>query len=198
MPKIDIKEPKKVMLIGSLCVILMVLIAIFFSGGSQERIRRQENDKLAHPPPAPEEPAERRTITLFFLADGDDLLHGEEREITAGLSVAEEAEQVLGELIRGSEGNLISPLPPEAAVRQVFITAEGVAFVDFSRAIMEKSSYGSSSELSAVFAVVNSLAYNFKSIRRVRILVEGGERETLGGHIDLSKPFVPNFSLLAK
>jgi spore germination protein GerM len=198
MPKIDIKEPKKVILVGSLCVILLVLIAIFFSGGSEERIRRLENDKLAHPAPAPEEPPERRMVTLFFLANGDDLLHGEEREIMAGRSVAEEAEQVLDELIRGSEGDLISPLPPEASVRQVFITAEGVAFVDFSREIMEKSSYGSSSELSAVFAVVNSLAYNFKSIKRVRILVEGGERETLGGHIDLSKPFVPNFSLLVK
>ncbi len=63
---------------------------------------------------------------------------------------------------------------------------------------MEKYSYGSSSEMSAVYTLVNTLAFNFKTVKKVALLVEGGERETLGGHIDLSKPFVPQYSLIAK
>jgi spore germination protein GerM len=137
-------------------------------------------------------------VTLFFLSDDDDLLHGESREIVAGPSAAAEAERALAELVKGSAKSLVSPLPAETRVRQVFITKEGVAYVDFGREIMDKFSYGSSSELSAVYAVVNTLAFNFKSVKKVAILVEGAERETLGGHVDLTQPFLPDYSIVAK
>ena len=57
---------------------------------------------------------------------------------------------------------------------------------------------GSSEELAAVYSVVNTLAYNFKPIKKVFILVEGGERETLGGHVNLGEAFLPQFSLDAQ
>jgi spore germination protein GerM len=80
----------------------------------------------------------------------------------------------------------------------VFITKEGVAYVDFGREIMDKFSYGSSSELSAIYAVVDTLTFNFKSVKKVAILVEGAEKETLGGHVDLKQPFLPDYSIVAK
>ncbi len=52
--------------------------------------------------------------------------------------------------------------------------------------------------MDAVYSIVNSLTYNFKSVKRVSLLVEGNERETLGGHIDLSRPFSPDYSLVAR
>jgi spore germination protein GerM len=198
MRQIKIEEPKKVILLGALVVVLAVLLLIFFGGGTGEKIRRLAGAGPAKAEPSSDEPPATIRITLFFLAEGDGLLHGEEREIPAGPSVSAEAERILAELIRGSDDGLISPLPPEAEVRQVFVTEEGIAYVDFSRDITEKGSFGSSSELSAVFAVVNSLAYNLKSVKKVALLVEGGERETLGGHVDLTKPFSPDFSIIAK
>ena len=52
--------------------------------------------------------------------------------------------------------------------------------------------------LAAVFAVVNTVAVNQKAVKRVALLIEGGERETLGGHIDLSRPLLPQYSLVAR
>jgi spore germination protein GerM len=185
--------------LGGLIVFLAVLVLIFFTGGEKEKVRRlAEIGAPKAAPPAATEPTARKTVTLFFLTDGDDLLHGETREIAAGPSVADEAERALAELVKGSTAGLVAPLPAETRVRQVFITKEGTAYVDFGREITEKFSYGSSSELSAVFAVVDTLAYNFKTIKKVAILVEGAERETLGGHIDLTQPFLPDFSIVAK
>jgi spore germination protein GerM len=199
MGKIEIREPKKVILLGGLTVVLVILILIFFfGGGTGEKIKRLAGAGPAKPEPASIEPPAVLRITLFFLAEGDELLHGEEREIVAGPSTAAEAERIIAELIRGSDGDLISPLPPETEVRQVFVTDEGVAYVDFSRDISEKGSFGSSAELSAVFAVVNSLAYNLKAVKKVAILIEGGERDTLGGHVDLTKPFSPDYSVITK
>jgi spore germination protein GerM len=189
---------KPALVLGLLLVVLAVLAIIFFTGGEREMVRRLGEVSVPKAPSPAGESAGWKTVTLFFLSDNDDLLHPESREIVAGPSPAEEAERALAELIKGSEKALVSPLPAETRVRQVFITKEGVAYVDFGREITEKFSYGSSSELSAVFAVVNTLTFNFKSVKKVAILVEGAEKETLGGHVDLTRPFLPDYSLVAK
>jgi len=192
------KTWKPALALGTLLVILAVLAIIFFTGGERERVRRLAGLNVPKPQPPAVKSEEMKTVTLFFLSDDDDLLHRETREIAAGPTAAEEAERALAELVKGSSKGLISPLPAETKVRQVFVTKDGVAYVDFGREIMEKFSYGSSSELAAVFAVVDTLAFNFKTIKKVSILVEGVEKETLGGHIDLTQPFLPDYSIVAK
>lgn len=189
---------RRAVVLGALLVALVVLIVLFYTGGGREQIRHLADTVASKPSPAADEEAGRIEVTLFFLSDNDDLLHRETREIEAGPSPADEAERALEELIKGSERGLLSPLPAQTRVRQVFVNQDGTAYVDFGKEIMEKFSYGSSSELAAVFSVVNTLAVNFRPVKRVVILVEGSERETLGGHVDLSRPLLANLSLVAK
>ncbi len=189
---------RRTIVLIAMALVLSALIVIFYRGGGREEISRIAEAVLPKAAPSAEGPAGRVSVTLFFLADDDDLLHRETREIEAGPTPADEAERALEELIRGSEGSYLSPLPPGTRVRQVFVNKDGTAYVDFGKEIIEKFSYGSSSELAAVYAVVNTLAVNFRPVRRVVILVEGAERETLGGHVDLTRPLVANLSLVAK
>ena len=189
---------RRTIVLGAMALVLLALIVVFYRGGGREEIRHIAETVLPKAAPSEEETGGRVSVTLFFLSDDDDLLHRETREIEAGPTPADEAERALEELIRGSEGDYVSPLPPGTRVRQVFVNKDGTAYVDFGKEIMEKFSYGSSSELAAVYAVVNTLAVNFRPVRRVVILVEGAERETLGGHVDLTRPFVANLSLVAK
>jgi spore germination protein GerM len=192
------KISSRALLLSGLALVLLVLVIIFFAGGGGEKVKRFVD---ANVPKAQETSAGQlalRTVTLFFIADDDDLLHKETREIAAGPTEADEAERALAELIKGSEKGLVSPLPPETRVRQVFIAKDGVATVDFSRDIAEKFSYGSSAELAAVYAVVNTIVYNFKPVKKVILLVEGAEKETLGGHVDLSRAFFPDYSIVAR
>jgi hypothetical protein len=191
--------PWRAVLLGGLALLLVVLVIVFFTGGAKESVKRFLDANIPKPPePAAGAPAASRTVTLFFLDDGDDLLHRENREIAAGPTEADEAERALAELIKGSTKGLASPLPPQTRVRQVFIGPDGLATVDFSRDIADALAYGSTSELAAVYAVVNTLAFNFKAVKRVALLVEGAEKETLGGHVDLTRAFLPDFSLVAR
>jgi spore germination protein GerM len=191
--------PWKILLLGGLAVLLVVLVVVFFTGGAKESVRRFLDANIPQPAdPGAGAPPATRTVTLFFLDDGDDLLHKETREIAAGPTEAEEAERALAELIKGSAKGFVSPLPPQTRVRQVFIGPDGLATVDFSRDIADDLAYGSTSELAAVFAVVDTLAFNFKAVRKVALLVEGAEKETLGGHVDLTRAFVPDYSLVAR
>jgi spore germination protein GerM len=186
------------LLLSVLGLVLLVLVVIFFTGGGEEKVRRFADANLPKAPETAGGPAATRAVTLFFIADGDDLLHKETREIAAGPTEADEAERALAALVAGSEEGLVSPLPPQTRIRQVFIARDGVATVDLSRDAAEGFAYGSSSELAAVYAVVNTLVYNFKPVKKVILLVEGAERETLGGHVDLSRAFFPDYSLVAR
>ncbi len=188
---------KQALILGSLTLVLLVLVIIFFTGGGGEKVKRFVEANVPKTAETTGEKALTKTVTLFFISD-DDLLHKETREITAGPTEADEAERALAELIRGSEEGLVSPLPPGTRVRQVFIAKDGLATVDFSRDIAENFAYGSTSELAAVYSVVNTLVYSFKPVKKVVILVEGAERETLGGHVDLSRAFFPDYSLVAR
>ena len=186
------------LILGGLALVLLVLIIVFFAGGGGEKVKRFTEANIPKAPDIPGGQAATKTVTLFFLADDDDFLHKETREIAAGPTAAEEAERALAELIKGSEKGFLSPLPPQTRVRQVFVARDGLATADFSRDIAEGFTYGSTSELAAVYAVVNTLVYNFKPVKRVILLVEGAERETLGGHVDLSRAFLPDYSLVER
>jgi spore germination protein GerM len=184
------------LVLGGLTLVLLVLVVLFFTGGGGEKVKRFVDANTPKTPGAPEKAA-TRIVTLYFV-DSEDLLHKETREILAGPTEADEAERALAEIVRGSEQGLDSPLPPGTKVRQVFIAKDGLATVDFSREIAEGFAYGSTSELAAVYAVVDTLVSNFKTVKKVVLLVEGAERETLGGHVDLTRAFFPDYSLVAK
>jgi spore germination protein GerM len=185
-------------ILGLSLIAALVLAAVLFRGAGEEKIRAAAAPPPAESAPSPAPPRPTKTVSLFFLSEDDGLLHPETREILADSRLGEEAKEVVQELIRGSGKGYISPLPPETKLRQLFITKDGVAYVDLSREIMEKHPSGSSAELATVYSIVNTLAYNFKPIKKVFILVEGSEKETLGGHLNLSEAFVPLFSLNAQ
>ncbi len=184
--------------LGFSALVLLVLVIVFFRGGGHELVRPAPEIPPSAEPLPPDEPQPTKSVTLFFLSEEDNLLHPETREIRADESAVREARATVEELIRGSQQGYLSPFPPETKLRQLFISKEGIAYVDFSKEFMDKHPSGSSAELATVYSIVNTLAYNFKPIKKVFILIEGGEKETLGGHINLSQPFLPLYSLDAQ
>lgn len=191
-------DRKRVAILGILFVVLVVLVIVFFKSGLKEKIIPAAPISPPEVEPLLLQPGQTRIVILFFLSENDTLLHPEEREIPADTSVVHQAKRTIQELIKGSQRGFISPFPPETKLRELYVTDEGVAYVDFSKDIVEKHLSGSSAEISTIFSVVNSLAYNFNSIEKVFILIEGRERETLGGHINLSRPFLPLYDLIAQ
>ncbi|MDD8030884.1 MAG: GerMN domain-containing protein [Acidobacteriota bacterium] len=190
-------KKKKLTILYTLLAILVVVVLVFFFGSRKEKIKHPSGSMISR---AGDEQAQKipmKKVTLFFLSESDNLLHPEEREIPES-TINQEARVVVEELIKGSNSGRLNTLPAKTQVRQVFVTSDGTAYVDLSRDIIEASYYGSTGEMAAVYSIINSLTYNFSLIKKVFLLVEGNERETLGGHIDLSRPFVADYSLVAR
>lgn len=181
-----------------LFLVLAVLAVIFFrTSGREELVKASGGTPPANEVQAlPEKPA--KTVSLFFLRESDGRLAAEERPIETSVSVIREAEETLAELIKGPRGELVATIPAETKLGRLFLTKDGTAYVDFSRDLIDNHPSGTAAEISTVYAVVNTLTYNFKPIKRVFILIDGEEKETLNGHIELDRPFLPDYSLIAK
>ena len=167
---------------------------MLFTGGN-EKTKKLSLPSIPDPDTSSEVTPEPKTITLYFPSEEDGLLHGEDREILSDSSLILEIKQTIEELLMGSDNGYVSPFPPESKLREVFMTEEGIVYVDFSREIQEEHLSGTTAEISTVYSVVNSLAFNFKSVKKVFILVDGNEKETLKGHVDISRPLVPMYNL---
>jgi len=191
-------ERTQVIILVSLFVLVTVLALAFFLGGREDRIKPPSEALLPLTPGGPTTPAEKRKVVLFFASENDDLLHPEDQEIEAGPTPAEEAGRVLKELLLGSKGSYLSTLPPATKLRQVYFTRDGTAYADFSKELSADHPSGTAAEMSTVYAVVNSLTYNFKDVKKVFILIEGVEKETLCGHVNLNKALLPFMAMVAQ
>lgn len=157
--------------------------------------RKYEMSRLRPAPPQPRE-AGALLVALFFAApDGSGLVR-EAREIDACLDPAECAEEVLEELINGPVGEKSPTLPPMTTFRSVRVEGD-TATVDFGKELAEGLPAGSNAEMAALYSVIDSLAFNFPSIKKVKFLLEGESIKTLG-QLDLSAPLPPDFSLEKK
>ncbi len=149
--------------------------------------------------PSPVAPEVQRSITvkLFFEAADRGGLVLEARTVPLSPDLGQQLRVVVEELVRGSSEGLLPPLSPETRVRDVFLSAEGVAYVDLSADVAKDTIGGTRAELLSVYAIVDSLAENFPAVKRVQILIDDHPVETLAGHVDLSRPLAPDLTLLA-
>ena len=51
--------------------------------------------------------------------------------------------------------------------------------------------------MATIYSLTNTLTTNIPVIKEVVLQVDGKELESIGGHIDTRRPFVPNKDLLA-
>jgi Sporulation and spore germination len=148
----------------------------------------------------PAEPQPQKTgtliVALFFASpDGAGLVR-EAREIDACSDPTACADAVVEELVNGPVGDMSPTLPPSTIVHAVRVEGD-TATVDFGKEFADGLPAGSNAQIMAVYSVVDSLAYNFPSVKNVKFLLGGESVKTLG-ELDLSAPLPPDFSLEIK
>ncbi len=139
--------------------------------------------------------ATNQSVTLYFPAIEKRRLAGEKRDLPLAADDTDKVHQILLALIEGPRLESNRALPPSTEVRAIFLSRDGAAFVDFSSDVLARLTPGIENETLTVYSVVNSLAVNIPSVKKVKILIQGQEVETLDGHADLSGYFVPDPAL---
>jgi spore germination protein GerM len=128
--------------------------------------------------------------TLYYVAEDGMALAPVQRDVPFAASVAEQARAIVEAQLTppASAPALVSAIPADVKLRDVYLTERGDAFVDLSGEIASKHPGGSLDEIFTVYSIVNALTVNLPAIARVQILVDGKEVDTLAGHVDLRHP----------
>jgi germination protein M len=143
------------------------------------------------PPPGSAAPTPVQTVrvTLFFPNGTDGKLQPEERDIPRPTGGGPYLKALFEELHKGPRRQELLPaLPAKMALRNAFLIPEGTAVLDL--AVDSGLAFGSDEELTIVASLVDTTLQNVADTTRVRILVNGEPAETLGGHVDLTRPLL--------
>jgi germination protein M len=139
----------------------------------------------------------KREVVLFFEKSDSEALGPERRKIFLTASPADQAKQIVVELINGPHSDALLPtFPQQTSLLGLYLDRSGAAYVDLSPEVVTFHPGGTSEELATIFSLVNSLTYNLPEIKRVHILVGGEEKETLKDHLDLRRDYLPDMSIV--
>ena len=137
------------------------------------------------------------TVQIFYIDEEGTALVSRPASMPASATPLVRARLIVERQLQPPEPPLLSPFPDGTALRTIYLTPDGDAFVDLSRHVSEGHAGGSLDELFTVYALVNSLALNMNEINAVQILIEGREVDTLKGHVDLRRPLGLNLNWVA-
>jgi len=178
----------------------LVVIAGAGWGVSRALDRLTGVQPTSEPPAAPVAPSAESvahiTATLFYGSSDGKALVPVRREVALADGVVPQGREVLAAQLQTAPEELISVIPEGTALRALYITERGDAFVDLTGEVSSQHPGGSTTELLTVYAIVHAVTSNLPSIRRVQILIDGREADTLAGHVDLRRPLSPDPALV--
>jgi Sporulation and spore germination len=126
-------------------------------------------------------------VTLFVAYDDTGVLVAQSARIPLPSVRQQRAEELLRSLLAlYLDKASPHPLPEGADVRSVYLVDPGLAVIDINAAFADGHRSGVLSEELTVASMIQTLSANLPGILRVKILVEGKQRDTLAGHVDLS------------
>src|SRR4051794_33475043 len=178
-----------------LLTIVAVAIGVLMVWRTPRLTSRATPHAAAAPSPvAPAPPGRKIKVRLFYVADDGMRLTSVERDIAYGEGATEQAREIVAAQIAPVVEPLVSAVPAGTALRAVFLTDNGEAYVDLSRDIVSAHPGGTLNELLTVYTIVNALTVNLPAVTGVQVLVDGKQVDTLAGHVDIRQPLAKNLS----
>lgn len=131
-------------------------------------------------PPA----ADTIAVKVYFASHDAKQLEAEVYQLKKSDLLLQQAIEIMA---TGPRNTDLWPVVPAVTKVNSLLVKEGTAYVDFSDAIVKQGFGGSSREILAVAAIVNTLT-EFPEVEQVQILIEGKKVNSLFGHVDVSQP----------
>jgi hypothetical protein len=133
-------------------------------------------------------PTERVTLSVAW--DDAGALHSQSATIPLPSARQQRAEEILRALLRLYQTqNSPHPIPGGSEVRAVYLVDPGLAVIDLNAAFANGHRSGVLEEELTIASLIRTLAENVPGISKVKILIDGKERDTLAGHADLTSVY---------
>lgn len=167
--------------------------AVMDANNEKQAVFNREN--VMYNPTVSPEKTNWQVIYLYFADQSGKKLVCQQRGMEVKQSLSLEY-QIVEQLINGpdnSQGDQLQQTVPNSTKIRDIKTEEGICYVNLSRDFIKKNS--GISEPIVIYSIVNSLT-EFGNVNRVQFLIEGEKINEYSGHLDFSKPFARNTSLI--
>ena len=169
----------------------LLLLAVIGAAGYLLVLRHNAERTAQHVEtavPAPPLAGATQHVVFFEADDASGAIRRSESDIALPADASERDRQVLHALMgdyvkRPSEHELAAG----ADVRSVYLLPNHLAVIDMTTQFADGHRSGVLVEMLTVASLVQTLCANDPAIQRVKILVDGKERESLAGHADLAR-----------
>jgi Sporulation and spore germination len=151
------------------------------------RVDRSDLSAANSQPVAPPVSGAAEQVTLYVAYDDTGVLRPKPVRITLPAGRQERAAELLRALLSLYLDKFSPhPLGASSEIRDVYLVDPGLAVIDLNAAFADSHRSGVLVEELTVGSLVQTLSANIPGITRVKILVDGKERDTLSGHADIS------------
>jgi hypothetical protein len=173
--------------------VAVLLVAVFALGFYALRLKRaaeQPQQTADTRPITPPVAGPTTQVTLFVATDADGALHPRAVAIALPEAPALRAREVLRALLAQYAAKASPhPVAPGADVKDVFLVNGTLAVVDTTAAFADAHRSGILVEELTLASMARTLAENVPGVTRMKVLVEGKERDTLAGHAAINDAY---------
>lgn len=188
---------KQVWILVALASVLMVASLIMFLGTKKKKetlpVPLQSQTEI----PEAGQPRVKR-MTLFFFTEKTAQMVPVSTDWTLPEQPSKIYLNFLELLFSGKEGYIVPYEGPFPLLQSFFLEPAGVLVLDFHEDILNQFPGGTHGECEFIYFVVDNICFNFPQVKKVQFLFGGNEQKTLGGHLDLERPFFPDYSYIAQ
>ncbi|HKW76914.1 MAG TPA: GerMN domain-containing protein, partial [Terriglobales bacterium] len=170
--------------------IAVLLAAVLLSGIILIKLEQREKSKTETAelvPAALAAEGKPEHIRILVAYDDDRALRWRETESVMPQDRALRAEEVLrAVLAQYTQSPSPHPLSRSANIKEVFLAGDSTLLVNTNTAFADGHPSGIITEELTIASLIETIAANVPGIDRVKFLVDGKERGTLAGHLDLA------------
>jgi Sporulation and spore germination len=169
---------------------IIILLSLLFLGGlgggyfyfSKSSHKQVPEDQV------PILPQTEDLFTLKIYYPVGNQLEIEERRLQRRTTQIAIAEAVVEEFLKGPAGIKTPEMPKDARLLGIYFDENKILYVDLSDEFRRNFQGDALTEFLLLKGLYESLSSNLGNIEDVKVLIDGAERETLGGHFYLSFP----------
>jgi len=159
---------------------LAVIISVFISCGKSSEQKTADPEQLFEKGDKPVD------AYIFFLNPEKEAFKLYKATVYESDIPENRVKQALNILFGKAPDGFLPAVPAGSEVKSVYMDSNGTCYVNLADSFKSSLPGGTTDEFFAVYSIVNTVMKNFKNVNGVRLLVEGAEMDTIGGHIKSS------------
>ena len=130
-----------------------------------------------------------REITLYYAAAGEEKLRSRAFQLPEHLLFTKQIKCLLEKMLsKPQDASEPTLWPFPLRFRGAYLRKNGILILDFDEGVAYNSISSTLLEARVLRSIICTLTTEFSGVHKVKFLINGGEAETLGGHVDLTHP----------